>query len=551
MALGNCYKSMRLRFSAPLLFGLLPVCGATTRLVTTTNDLGSGTLRQAILEANTSSGDTIDFAAGVNGFLVLQSALPSIVASMTINGPGAANLTITGNGRYQCFVVDGSYTVAISGLTIANCTGAPNGGALLNDLGTVTLTNVNLTANSAPSGLGGALYNLNGMLTLTNANLGANSANQGGGIYSTGILTLNNSTLSSNSASLGGGGLYTTSAVVGNNLTIAGNHSSQNGGGVYLTTVGSFSVTGVTFTGNSATGIGGGIYSNSAVVLTNATLWGNTGSQGGAIYSDADAILILINSTLSTNSASAGGGFYNLGIGLLEFSVLAHGASGGNCVSSGGTLQSTGYNISDDTTCTAILTGTGDLNNTPAGLNPAGLQNNGGPTLTVALLPTSPAVNHQPTGACPTTDQRGVARPQGPACDSGAYELAEFSAFTANLGLVSGSLGHFDLNATIILGSTKDTFDSATDAVTLQVASYSVTLPAGSLVSAGPGAWSFSGIFNGVILSIRIESLGDARYEVTAQGAPINFTGVTSPALVSIALGVNMGTTHVAFTPVI
>ncbi|HTX39797.1 MAG TPA: choice-of-anchor Q domain-containing protein [Bryobacteraceae bacterium] len=550
MALGNCYKLMKSRIFALLVLSVLPVCGATTRLVTTTNDFGSGTLRQAILEANTSSGDTINFAAGVNGFLVLQSALPTIVASMTINGPGAANLTITGSGRSQCFVVDGSYTVALSGLTIANCTGAPNGGALLDDLGTVTLTNVNLTANSAAGGLGGAIYNLNGMVTLTNANLAENSANQGGGIYSTGVLTLNNSTLSTNSASLGGGALYTTSAVVGNNLTMAGNHSSQNGGGVYLTTVGSFSVTGVTISGNSATGNGGGIYSDSVVTLTNATLWGNTASQGGAIYSDTDAILILINSTLSANSASAGGGFYNLGFVISDYNVLAHGASGGNCLNSG-TTESEGYNISDDTTCTAILTKTGDLNNTPAGLNPAGLQNNGGPTLTIALLPTSPAVNHQPTAECPTTDQRGVARPQGPACDSGAYELAEFSAFTANLGLVSGTLGHFDLNATVTLGSTKDSFDSATDAVTLQVASYSVTLPAGSLVSAGPGAWSFSGIVNGVILSMQIESLGDARYEVTAQGAPIHFTGVTSPALVSIAMGVNTGSTHVAFTPVI
>ncbi|MBV9768659.1 MAG: hypothetical protein JOZ32_03735 [Bryobacterales bacterium] len=80
------------------------------------------------------------------------------------------------------------------------------------------------------------------------------------------------------------------------------------------------------------------------------------------------------------------------------------------------------------------MTGPGDLNSTPAGLDPAGLQNNGGPTQTIALLPTSPAVNAMPLspinyctaldGVTPVaTDQRGVPRPQGPACDMGAFEL--------------------------------------------------------------------------------------------------------------------------------
>ena len=52
------------------------------------------------------------------------------------------------------------------------------------------------------------------------------------------------------------------------------------------------------------------------------------------------------------------------------------------------------------------------------------LQDNGGPTFTHALLPGSPAIDHIPAENCEvTTDQRGVARPQGAACDIGAYEL--------------------------------------------------------------------------------------------------------------------------------
>jgi hypothetical protein len=98
----------------------------------------------------------------------------------------------------------------------------------------------------------------------------------------------------------------------------------------------------------------------------------------------------------------------------------------GNC--SGGVAGGSA-NLSDDATCADLFTQTGDLNSTPAGLDPAGLKNNGGLTETIALLATSPAVNAIPTSSCtdldglPTTkDQRGVPRPQGPACDIGAYE---------------------------------------------------------------------------------------------------------------------------------
>src|SRR3970282_626777 len=63
------------------------------------------------------------------------------------------------------------------------------------------------------------------------------------------------------------------------------------------------------------------------------------------------------------------------------------------------------------------------LNSTPAGLGP--LANNGGPPQTHALLAGSPAIDAgSPDCPPPATDQRGVARPQGPACDIGAYERA-------------------------------------------------------------------------------------------------------------------------------
>ena len=106
-----------------------------------------------------------------------------------------------------------------------------------------------------------------------------------------------------------------------------------------------------------------------------------------------------------------------------------------------------GYNFSDDNSCGAIFTGTGEIKNNVASgsfrLDPAGLQSNGGPTQTIALLANSPAVDAVPVASCTnmtgaplTTDQRGVTRPQGEACDIGAFELVQtvpFSALNASL----------------------------------------------------------------------------------------------------------------------
>jgi hypothetical protein len=126
-------------------------------------------------------------------------------------------------------------------------------------------------------------------------------------------------------------------------------------------------------------------------------------------------------------------------------------------------LLSYGHNLSDDNSCSSIFnTAIGDLNNTQPGLDPSGLQNNGGPTQTIALLPTSPAVNAIPARYCTAidgvtpiaTDQRGLPRPQGPACDIGAYEYlaitvpAPTSGTTCN-GAYSGT---FRGNITISAG---------------------------------------------------------------------------------------------------
>src|SRR5207302_1088297 len=129
--------------------------------------------------------------------------------------------------------------------------------------------------------------------------------------------------------------------------------------------------------------------------------------------------LRLINSTFSGNFANIGGGIFNSAITTMKSTIVANSPSGGNCFNNGSPpFISEGYNLSDDGSCSSFLNQSGDLNNTPAGLDPGGLKDNGGPTQTIALLATSPAVDHIPVspinhctdevGNPVTTDQRGV-----------------------------------------------------------------------------------------------------------------------------------------------
>jgi hypothetical protein len=108
--------------------------------------------------------------------------------------------------------------------------------------------------------------------------------------------------------------------------------------------------------------------------------------------------------------------------------IVAGQTAGGNCsIAGGGLISDGGYNIEDGTSC-GFSTATHSLSNTNPMLDPAGLQDNGGPTATIALLTGSPAIDAIPTGAngCGTTlttDQRGITRPQGAGCDIGAFEV--------------------------------------------------------------------------------------------------------------------------------
>lgn len=352
--------------------------------------------------ANPSDGDTLAIQGVCKGTF-------TIAHSLTLVGePGA---TLDGEGAGTVLTVDPGRTVAVSSLTITN------GGGLV-----------------------GGVHNNGGLLSLFDSTVSGNNATVGqfqngaGGILNQGgTLVLTNSTVSGNSAT--GSAQFNTA--VGGILNVC--CSSR------------VTLTGSTVSGNSAntpSGAFGGILNSapgSVITLSNSTVSGNTAiAPGGPSafsfavggVSNSGGSLALSGSTLVANSASEPNGGFSPPVGGLgnffdgtlavENSIIAAQVGGPNCLGLSSSSDG-GYNLDDGTSCN-FSSSNNSLSNVNPLLDPAGLKHNGGTTETVALLDGSPAIDAIPSAAngCGTTfarDQRGVSRPQGSACDIGAFEL--------------------------------------------------------------------------------------------------------------------------------
>jgi len=386
------------------------ITSASDAIVGTCPDAAICTLRAAINAANVNAGSSITFDPTVFAnaqTITLGSTLPALNASMTITGPGASLLTISGNNAVEVIIINKDITISISNVTIANGNSGAGGG-ILNYHATLTIADSTFSGNSASGGGGGGIENYYAKLTIANSTFSGNSAtnggNGGGVANDSGTLTIANSTFSNNFATRGGGILNNTTLNLANS----------------------------TLSGNSATN-GGGIENNGTLNLANSTLSGNSATNGGGI-DNSSGTLTIANSTLSGNSATNGGGINNNGTLNLANSIIAKGAQGGDCLAFGGTIGLSN-NLLDDRSC-GNTTANGVTNLSTI------LANNGGPTQTLALLAGSDAINAVtsctypagfPTvmfpgtsvswsgGGVITTDQRGYPRPY-PQCDVGAFE---------------------------------------------------------------------------------------------------------------------------------
>ena len=253
-------------------------------------------------------------------------------------------------------------------------------------------------------------------LTIPGANEDANAS---GDLDITDDLTINGA-----ATIIDGGGIdrvfniFFGAEVFINDVTIRnGDAGTSDGGGIRNLPGGTLTLNNSTVSGNTADG-SGGIINQGTLTVNNSTVSGNTAAGSGGGIRNVGLLLTLNNSTVSDNSAVAGGGIR--GGATLKNTIVANNTAGfgGDC---SGIITSAGHNLDSDGSCG--LTGTGDIANGNANLGSLAL-NAPGTTATHALLPGSDAIDAgSPDCPPPATDQRGVARPQGAACDIGAYEL--------------------------------------------------------------------------------------------------------------------------------
>ena len=309
-------------------------------------------------------GGTISLADGLIGTITLDGTELSIDRDVTINGGG---ITVDANSASRVFNIDDGDDATITEVFLSN-------------------------------------------LIVT----GGNTLSTGGGIFNSENLVLTNSIISNNTADSFGGGIDNfNGTLTASNSTISGNSALSDGGGI------------ANF--------------NGIVTITNSTISDNTAASGGGIANE-DGSTTITNTTIATNSADVeGGGISNTtGIfGTLEGSqvsiantIVANNiANSGNAdlsnaTNSPGTISAS-FSLIEDGIITEDLGG--NITGVDPLLDPAGLQDNGGPTQTIALQSNSPAIDAGSNPDDLTTDQRGAgfSRVNGAATDIGAFEIAD------------------------------------------------------------------------------------------------------------------------------
>jgi CSLREA domain-containing protein len=402
------------------------------------------TLREAVKYAP--AGATITFS--VTGIIEMSLPAITIAKDLTITGPGASSLAVSGTGNgtgsisaASLFIIT-SGNVGISGLTLRDGTGTR-----VSTINPATGTNVFLN-------FGGAIYMTGGALTLTSCILSNNrGSGDGGAIYAgSGVsLTIYSTTLSGNRSQDGGAihmnGGSSLSSLLMTDSTVSGNIADTGvGGGIFSGTNTTATVTNSTVSGNSATGQtggGGGFFNvNGTLTIINSTISGNstsavtgTGPRGGGGIMNISGQLTVTNSTITGNGAVRGGGIYSDGSLNLSNSIVAGNDGGGYILSDiFGPVTAGDYNLVQNTSNTT-LTGTHNITGQPALLGP--LANNGGPTQTHALLPGSPAIDK---GSATGTDQRGFARPVDNEAIANAANGADIGAFEVQLAPTAASV---------------------------------------------------------------------------------------------------------------
>ena len=338
-------------------------------------NVNSCSLRDAI--AASVSGDVISVQVPE---VYLSSEL-EINTSVTIVGNGYS-AAIDGQGKQTVFAINASTNVVLENLTIQD--GYASVGAGIYNLGTLSIRNCTVSGNVA--------------------------TDAGAGIFNDGTLAIEGSTISGNTAALGGGGIYNVGVLTLSQSTVSGNSlntsfiQNTRGAGILNRGFGNapISLSNCTIANNQALGansFGGGMDDGNAATVVNCTFAGNSANTGNGLYEENPFPIPPQGTTLSNT-------------------IVADGCAG--------TFEDAGGNLDSGTGC-------GFTNNnsiSDAVLQLGALQDNGGPTWTILPGPGSQALGAGLNSVCSSapvnsSDQRGVHRPQGTNCDSGAVELTD------------------------------------------------------------------------------------------------------------------------------
>ncbi len=346
--------------------------GPLTLIVANTNDTGLGSLRQTILDA--AAGDTIRFATNVTGAITFTNSAVPLSQDVMIQGPGARVLAINGSTNNPIFTMTAG-AVVMADLTLSNGRSVNGGGIQLGG-GALTLSNCVVSGNSANtnSGSGGGINASGGSLVVLNSTFSGNEARFGGGIWNCcAQVALSNTTFTAN-------------------LAIGGNGSD-----------------------------GGAIHNSGTLIVQSCTIVSNV--AGGTI------------------NGAGGGGIRNFSVARLGNSIIARNSSPGGELDAGGVFISDGYNLIGARTGSngdGLTNGVNQdqVGTTNAPIDPllGPLQDNGGPTPTMALQAGSPALD-QGSSSGLNTDQRGAPRP------------FDFASLTNAVGSVGSDIGAFELGS--------------------------------------------------------------------------------------------------------
>jgi hypothetical protein len=302
---------------------------AATPPVTNCDDGGPGSLRQAVQDAPSGAVITLGRLHGCSRITVDSTV--DIDRPLTIDGPGAGRLAVSGNDAVEVFHVDPGVRATLAGLTIEDGD-APNGGGIYNG-GSLTVRDAVLSDDHAATG-GGAIWNLH-RLDVAGSRLADDTSGYfGGGIYSGpgGTLRVRHTT-------------FTADRVTDDGIDFP---EYAYGGGVYA--YGSAAIAGSTFTDDSAQAVGGGggggaVYCDGTVTLTGSTVSDNRatiivgtipGDGGGGILNAGR--LTVVDSRISGNSTTVSGGGIANG-GRLK---VVHSAVSGNTATTGDNIFDVG-----------------------------------------------------------------------------------------------------------------------------------------------------------------------------------------------------------------